>query len=344
VTADFGKNSAKFVGDTAGKKEKDLNDQAAKAKAAGNSEEAARLTAEASLWSEGGAYRIAMHVVAGAMGGGVNGAAGAGASAASAGVMNQVQEKLTNSLIASGMNKETAAATASLLTAGAAATIASAAGGVQGATTGLNVDMNNRQLHPEEKQRIRSMAGGDHDKERRLTDAACAMVKCSAEFAPGSQEYNVAQNSELRGAGNLQEIRQLSAENRRDPGMFGYTGTDKALDAATSIGNSSLRAGGKALDFGRGVVRGAVGAIKETALIGADLLATSSIAQTQMALETAGQTTSPDDLKYKPLSQTGETVQRDGLGNAIVAIPVDTLRGLSNAAAQAGQGNLEPLG
>jgi filamentous hemagglutinin len=144
ITGEFGKNAAKFVGDTAGKKQQELEKQAKDARPAGNTDEANRLSAEAGLWAEGGAYRVAMHIVAGAMGGGVNGAAGAAASSATAGVLNNVQAQMTDSLTKGGMNAEVAKATAALLTAGASAAIAGAAGGVQGATTGFNVDLNNR--------------------------------------------------------------------------------------------------------------------------------------------------------------------------------------------------------
>ena len=132
VTADFGRNSARFVGDTAGSQQKELTDQAAAARAAGNSAEADRLSAEAGLWAEGGAYRVTLHLVAGAMGGGVNGAAGAAASSASAGVMDKIQAQMQDSLMAGGMNPAVAKATASLLTAGASAAIAGAAGGGAG--------------------------------------------------------------------------------------------------------------------------------------------------------------------------------------------------------------------
>jgi hypothetical protein len=60
--------------------------------------------------------------------------------------------------VAGGMNKDVAKATASLLTAGASAAIAGSVGGVQGATTGFNVDLNNRQLHPSERTRIGQLA------------------------------------------------------------------------------------------------------------------------------------------------------------------------------------------
>jgi filamentous hemagglutinin len=158
VTGEFGKNAAKFVGDTAGKKQKELTDQATQARAAGNTVEADRLTREAGLWAEGGAYRVAMHIVAGAMGGGINGAAGAAASSLAAPVMDKIQTQMQDSLVAGGMNKDVAKATASLLTAGASAAIAGAAGGVQGATTGFNVDLNNRQLHPSEEKWLKTKA------------------------------------------------------------------------------------------------------------------------------------------------------------------------------------------
>jgi filamentous hemagglutinin len=158
ITGEFGKNAAKFVGDTAGKKQQELEKQAKDARQAGNTDEANRLSAEAGLWAEGGAYRVAMHIVAGAMGGGVNGAAGAAASSLAAPVMDKVQAQMQDSLVAGGMNKDVAKATASLLTAGASAAIAGAAGGVQGAATGFNTDLNNRQLHPKEAELIKDNA------------------------------------------------------------------------------------------------------------------------------------------------------------------------------------------
>ena len=69
-------------------------------------------------WKEGGVYRVGLHVIAGAMGGGVNGAIGAGASALAAPLLDDMQEKMTQRLIDLGMNAETARATASLIALG----------------------------------------------------------------------------------------------------------------------------------------------------------------------------------------------------------------------------------
>lgn len=64
ITAMFGQQASKAVGDYADKKAWDLWAQ-------GNDEEAAK-------WAEGGAYRVAAHAVMGLLGGGVDGALGAG--------------------------------------------------------------------------------------------------------------------------------------------------------------------------------------------------------------------------------------------------------------------------
>ena len=221
ITAAFGKNAAKIVGDIAASKMKPIVDaknyQAIKDKQQ-NSEalspaeqfqlvtlESAGMTEAKAMsdpanpelqqdyenWKEGGVYRVGLHVIAGAMAGGVNGAIGAGASATVAPLLDAMQEQMTHSLIESGMNAETARATASLIAVGTAAAVGGIAGnGIQGATTAANIDLNNRQLHPNETQRIKNLAKGDDKKEARLAIAACALVKCSAEYSVGSGEYN----------------------------------------------------------------------------------------------------------------------------------------------------------
>jgi filamentous hemagglutinin len=234
VTGEFGKNAAKFVGDTAGKKQKELTDQATQARAAGNTVEADRLTREAGLWAEGGAYRVAMHIVAGAMGGGINGAAGAAASSLAAPVMDKIQTQMQDSLVAGGMNAEVAKATASLLTAGASAAIAGAAGGVQGATTGFNVDLNNRQLHPSETKWIKDNAKkyailnpgmSEAEAEKQLADQAFRQVQFGAEGAwdPKAQSF-------LKQAGNQMLPTDPIAGNT-GPGFMFYATPQQKADA-----------------------------------------------------------------------------------------------------------------
>jgi len=100
-------------------------------------------------WDEGGIYRVAAHTALGALGtGSVEGAFTTGGVAAAAPTLNEVQEKIAESLIASGMSEDIAKGTASgvisltLLGTGAAAGLDTSS-----TVTATNVDANNRQLH-----------------------------------------------------------------------------------------------------------------------------------------------------------------------------------------------------
>jgi len=125
ITQAFGQQAAKAVGDYANTKMKE-------AQASGNSEDARN-------WAEGGAYRVAAHAAAGALGGGLGGALGA---AASASLMPHIADAI-NQLDAPDAVKR-AVATA------AAAGLGAIAGSAGGAASGLNVEVNNRQLHQSE--------------------------------------------------------------------------------------------------------------------------------------------------------------------------------------------------
>jgi len=130
IAAMFGQQASKAVGDYADKKAWDLWAQ-------GNDEEAAK-------WEEGGAYRVAAHAVMGLLGGGVDGALGAGGAAAAAGKLNEITAGMP-----SGVRE--------LVGAGLAAGIGSIGGGV-GAASAFNEDANNRMLHPGEVTWIREHA------------------------------------------------------------------------------------------------------------------------------------------------------------------------------------------
>ncbi len=189
ITSEFGKNAAKIVGDIAASKMKpyqdakayqDIKDKQDSGEALSPAEqfqlavlEQGGMTdaiAQSNLanpelqqgyenWKEGGVYRVGLHVIAGAMGGGVNGAIGAGVSATAAPLLDAMQQQMTQSLIESGMNAETARATAGLIAVGTAAAAGGfAGGGVQGATSAANVDLNNRQLHPDEEVWLKAKA------------------------------------------------------------------------------------------------------------------------------------------------------------------------------------------
>jgi filamentous hemagglutinin len=151
ITSAFGQQAAKAVGDYAGKQEQSLKQQAQAAKQAGDNELAARLKADADKWAQGGAYRVAMHTVVGGLGGGL-------AGAAAAPQINQLQDTLQDGLQQAGVNANVAKGIASLAGNATATALGAAVGGLAGASTALNQDANNRQLHPSERQRIEALA------------------------------------------------------------------------------------------------------------------------------------------------------------------------------------------
>ncbi|MBL0917443.1 MAG: hemagglutinin repeat-containing protein [Hydrogenophaga sp.] len=141
ITAEFGKSASKAIGDHAGKRFNELKDS--------DPEEAAK-------WAEGGAYRMAAHSLVGGLAGGAAGAAGAGLSSLSADAINQLTGDMPD-----GVRQ--------LVGAGVAAGIGAIAGSNAGAATAFNADVNNRQLHPTERQLARELArksGGKYTAEQ----------------------------------------------------------------------------------------------------------------------------------------------------------------------------------
>jgi filamentous hemagglutinin len=138
--------------------------QARQAQQAGDTARAQQLAAEAQQWDEGGAYRTAGHAALGALSDGVQGAAGAAASAALMPEIGQIIDATdAPATVRQGLGMALSAALGGVV------------GGVQGAASAFNADTNNRQLHPSEKQRIKDLAA-----EQALVscrgDAACASL------------------------------------------------------------------------------------------------------------------------------------------------------------------------
>jgi hypothetical protein len=136
-------------------------------------------------------------------------------------------------------------------------------GGGTGAFTAANADLNNRQLHPDEKKAIADAANGDHAEADKLTRAACYAVKCWAEYAPGSAEYNANYVSQL-------EVSQLGPElawvnNQMEAGLFVYTPGQKIVDMVTS----------DPLGVAKDVAKAALGAV--TVKTGASICATTGV-------------------------------------------------------------------
>nr|WP_279627068.1 hemagglutinin repeat-containing protein [Xanthomonas prunicola] len=129
ITATFGQQASKAVGDYASTKATQLRLQ-------GKEDEAAK-------WDEGGEYRVAAHATIGLLGGGVQGALGSATAATAAPLLNELTKNLPD-----GVREAVGA--------GVAAGLGAAAGGSAGAATAFNADTNNRQLHPSEVKFLKS--------------------------------------------------------------------------------------------------------------------------------------------------------------------------------------------
>jgi filamentous hemagglutinin len=149
----FGQQAAKAIGDYAGNKSESLKTEAKAAMLNGDTARAEQLTAEAANWDEGGAYRVALHAATGALGGGVGGALGAAVSSAA---MPEISKAINGMGLPDVVQKglEQVVATA----------LGAAVGGAAGAVSGVNVEANNRQLHPDEKTLAKKLAAQSNGK------------------------------------------------------------------------------------------------------------------------------------------------------------------------------------
>lgn len=126
----------KAIADYSSAKESDLTTQA-------NNEtdptKKAQLQEESSKWSEGGAYRVTLHTIAGGLIGDIGGALGAGVSAAT---IPTVGEMINNTDLPSEV-KQTLVALAGTAIGAAAGSIAGDGGALTGGATGFNQTVNN---------------------------------------------------------------------------------------------------------------------------------------------------------------------------------------------------------
>ncbi|MBL0166275.1 MAG: hypothetical protein IPP85_03640 [Propionivibrio sp.] len=157
ITQQFGQLAPKAAADFAVSRSNALKDQAGQES---DVDKRAALYAEAKLWDEGGAYRVALHAAIGGLAGGASGALGAGAVASAAPLLNELQDSVTQALMAAGASDAVAKATGQLVALGTATGLGAAVSGgtIAGAATGLNVDANNRQLHITEKAMLAAAA------------------------------------------------------------------------------------------------------------------------------------------------------------------------------------------
>jgi filamentous hemagglutinin len=182
-------------------------------------------------------------------------------------LLSELQEHVTQVLKDAGAGDGLAKLAGQLIAQGTAAGIGAAASGgnTAGAAMGLNVDANNRQLHPSEKQRIKELAKGDKELEEKLTRAACYEVKCWAEYPEGSSEWQrkfVGIGESIALANELLVIKNEQKTNK----LFVYTEYQKAWDDFKSgplqgVKNTGKLVGGGLAAYTGGVICGAGGCI-----------------------------------------------------------------------------------
>ncbi|WP_228768292.1 hemagglutinin repeat-containing protein [Limnohabitans sp. DM1] len=265
ITSEFGKQASKAVGDYAGNQLKDLS---RKANAETDPGKKAALQAEAAKWEEGGAYRVAMHTAVGGLTGGLAGAAGAGAASAAAPTIDQLQGQLKTAIKNAGLGDSAANVISSLAGGTTAAAIGAAASGgsVAGGATAFNSDMNNRQLHPSERQWAKENAAkyksylasktGENitveEAYQRLLSAGYATVDTAAQNT-GQSDPNAKQFISTNAKGDAQLFNATAAE-RNNPLLGGnadgsYTPEQQARFATTAPAARASALVTKAMDY-----------------------------------------------------------------------------------------------
>ncbi|CAH2906509.1 MAG: Putative large exoprotein involved in heme utilization or adhesion of ShlA/HecA/FhaA family [uncultured Paraburkholderia sp.] len=227
-------------------------------------------------WKEGGIARAEMQAAGAAIVTGlagdnaVGGAAGAGIASIAAGKLNELSGAIegSNPTGNADMNQALGNIVANAIATG----IGGAVGGNAGAVSGYDVDRYNRQLHPDEKPAIKNLANGDPDKEHRLEAAACALVQCAAEYAPGTADYAKYSALQTEGAAFTSEQAQLKNYNgtyfsttgyggmvQQTPGssMFKYSAGDAQADHKSSLAAMAAQRPGSVdyvtIQYGAGV-------------------------------------------------------------------------------------------
>ncbi|OOH85140.1 hypothetical protein BMT54_11835, partial [Pasteurellaceae bacterium 15-036681] len=145
-------------------------------------------------WKEGSPEKVALHGLVGYLSAKVGGG-NATASTLSAMGSEYINTQIANYLAENtnltpdqrnAIQQASAAGLGALIGAGLSGDSTTVKQSVQMA---LRTEQFNRQLHPDELQRIEELADGDKEKQRRLEIAACALVHCSAQIPADDPEY-----------------------------------------------------------------------------------------------------------------------------------------------------------
>jgi len=183
ITQSFSQQAPKAVGDYATTKLNEARDKLATARDMNNGlsdTERAQLIIDAKAlddnWGEGGVARVALHTIVGALGGGLNGAMGAGATAVSTPAFAEAINKLD---VPNDVKQ------ALIMAAGAA--VGAAAGGNAGAASGLGEVANNYLNH------------------QQVTDKTKELANCKARECSTEERNSI-----------LQKYQSISDKNNRD--------------------------------------------------------------------------------------------------------------------------------
>ncbi|WP_254459650.1 VENN motif pre-toxin domain-containing protein [Xanthomonas sacchari] len=230
-----------------------------------------------------------------------------------------------------------------------------------GSAIARNAVENNCMLTDIEINRIKELSKGDVSEEARLTAAACALVKCSAQYADGSEDQKFWAAVEAAGAPLKDEQELLSTQTYKNFGtslaaktgkapdeqLFGYGFLDVGTDATTKWDNSNghpfARFGGL-LQTGAGAAAmlAGGGGCAETAI--SCVLVPWGADQTAAGLSTVatGETTST--LGGMLLSKTGlPSPYAEALYSLIGFVPSGAAAGLGRSATALPIKTLEPV-
>ncbi|MET4676403.1 MULTISPECIES: hemagglutinin repeat-containing protein [unclassified Luteibacter] len=282
-------------------------------------EQRAATDADKAAWSDGGRDKVLLHGLVGAataaLGGGnaVGGALGAGTS-----------EAMSAYLVSHAINPNSDEGKTLMQLASIA--VGTAAGGGSGASTALDGERFNRELHPDEKARIAELAGKDDVKLARLTAAACYLVQCYAEYPVDSAQYVDLKKEADYGATLTNEVDQLSHQTQSvfistvgyqgytEKKLFDYGLGDKVNDYASQVNGTyqlGTRAGGAVQ-----MVGGAAGAAGSLAFgattcetivgcVAAGAMGTASVDQAAAGANTLWYGTPTSTLGSQVLQKTG---------------------------------------
>ncbi|MBJ2157405.1 hemagglutinin repeat-containing protein [Variovorax sp. IB41] len=197
-------------------------------------------------WAEGGTEKIVLHTIAGIIQAKIGD--GSALTGAVAGALNEVLlPEIERALNGQGIYRYNADGTpnrefAELLTTSStmlgAAVGASTGNAGLGATVANNATVNNRLLHENEKAKIKQLANGDADLERKLTEAACFMTRCADGKRDGDPAKADLQATDQAIAANANGEYTRALEllrNAQSATLFNYTEADQRLDRLNAI-------------------------------------------------------------------------------------------------------------